>query len=313
MFKLFSQIPTGEDHIVDICDYLEVKSIVSIDHICSINELVKEFLTPSDEEYDNGVEDYSDHIREKVELVSQECQRRKEACGNKYPFTLEYNGEVLRFDGLTNLTALLYVYLLFATRLDMRPGKAGILNEVDGTKLMELISAEVSKSYFGPKSQIHIVGTANAGGFQDKVNRLCQLLGEGIQFKNHNEGPVGENDGGLDIVVWIDFSDKKPSKFIVFGQCKTGTNWEDHITELNPEFFCRLWFTRQPALMPIRAFFIADIVQNERWFKTVTPAGLFFDRLRIVDHLPNTLAGDLNGAIQTWTNEAIKRAGENLN
>jgi hypothetical protein len=313
MFKLFSQIPTGEDHIVDICDYLEVKSILSTAHECSINDLVKQFLQPSDEDYDNGVEDYSDYVREKVELVSQECQRRSLSCGNRYPFVLEYSGEVLRFEGLSNLNGLLYVYLLFATRLDMRPGKAGILNKVDGTKLMELISAEISKSYFGPKSKVHIVGTANQGGFHEKVNTLCDLLGEGIQFKNHNEGPVGENDGGLDIVVWIDFSDKRPSKFIAFGQCKTGTNWEDHITELNPEVFCRLWFSRQPALIPLRAFFIADIVHLERWYKTVTPAGLFFDRLRIVDHLPDILPVDLNGDIQSWTNEAIRVTGQNLN
>lgn len=310
MFKLFNQIPGGEDHITEICDYLEVKSILADDSKISINEVIKEFLKPADEEDFDGIEDYADIIREKIELVSLECQRRFESCGNKYPFELEYKGEVIKFNGLADNYSFLYVYLLFATRLDMRANRN--LKDIDGTKLLELISSEISKSYFGSKSQSYVLGTAAEGGFRNKVNELCKLLGEGIQFRNANEGPVDENDGGLDVVVWIDFSDRNPSKFIAFGQCKTGTNWENHIKELDPDAFCKLWFTRQPALTPIKLFFIADIIKKERWYKTVIYAGLFFDRLRIIDHIPADLSADLISSIHMWTMEAIKISGEKL-
>jgi len=311
MFKLFNQIPTGEDHIAEICDYLEVKSILAHDSKISINEIIKEFLKPADEEAVEGIEDYADVIREKIELVSSECQRRAVSSGNRYPFELEYRGEVIKFSGLSDNYSFLYVYLLFATRLDMRANRN--LQDIDGTKLLELISSEISKSYFGNKSRSYVLGTAIQGGFKDKVNELCTLLGEGIQFRNTNEGPVDENDGGLDVVVWIDFSDRKPSKFIAFGQCKTGTNWENHIKELDPEAFCKLWFTKQPALNPVRLFFIADVLQEERWYKTVVYAGLFFDRLRIVDHMPVEIPNELLASLQTWTTEAIKVSGEKLN
>jgi hypothetical protein len=311
MFKLFTQTPTAEDHITELCDYLEVKSILSADNKISVNEIVKEFQKPADEEDYDGIDDYADIIRQKIELVSFECQRRAEASGNKYPFELEYHGEVIRFNGLSDNYSFLYVYLLFATRLDMNKNKK--LKNIDGTKILEMISSEISKSYFGNKSQSFVVGTSMRGGFKYKVNELCKLIGEGIQFVNANEGPVDENDGGLDIVVWIDFSDKNPSKFLAFGQCKTGTNWEKHIKELDPEAFCKLWFSKQPVLTPLRIFFIADVLQRERWYKTVVYAGLFFDRLRLVDYMPETIPDELLSSLQTWTSAAIEITSENIN
>lgn len=311
MFKLFHQIPSSDDYITDICDYLEFKSIISNDSIISINEVLKEFLRSADEDIDDGIDDVEDISREKLELVSSECQRRAQSSGNRYPFQLEFNGEVIRFIGLINTESILYVYLLFATRLDMRENRR--LQNIDGTHLLELISSEVSKSYFGAKSKSYIMGTAAVGGFKTKVGELCSLLGEGFQFVNANEGPVDENDGGLDVVVWIDFSDKKPSKLIAFGQCKTGTNWEMHTQALNSETFCKLWFSKQPVVTPLRLFFIADIVHLDRWYKVAVSAGLLFDRLRIVDHIPEQMPAELIQSITTWTNSAIEISKERFN
>lgn len=304
MFKLFNQIPTSDDYITDLCDYLEFKSIISSDNTISVNDILKDFLRSTDEDTHDGIDDVEDLNREKLELVSSECQRRAISSGDRYPFELEFNGEVIRFLGLRNTESILYVYLLFATRLDMRENRR--LEDIDGTNLLELISSEVSKSYFGGKSQSYVMGTSTPGGFRAKVAELISLLGEGFQFVNANEGPVDENDGGLDIVVWIDFSDRKPSKLIAFGQCKTGTNWETHIQALNSEAFCKLWFSRQPVVTPVRLFFVADIVHTERWYKVAVNAGLLFDRLRIVDHMPENMPDELIESITTWTNSAIQ-------
>lgn len=311
MFKLFHQTPTIDDYITDICDYLEYKSIVSDENAISINEILKDFLRSTDEDTHDGIDDIADSSREKLELVSLECQRRAQSSGNRYPFELEFNGEVIRFIGLRTTESVLYVYLLFATRLDMRENRR--LEDIDGTNLLELISSEVSKSYFGGKSKSYVMGTSAPGGFRAKVGELCSLLGEGFQFVNANEGPVDENDGGLDIVVWIDFSDKKPSKLIAFGQCKTGTNWEMHIQALNSEAFCKLWFSKQPVVTPIRLFFVADIVHSERWYKVAVNAGLLFDRLRIVDHMPENMPDNLIQLITRWTNSAIQISKERFN
>lgn len=311
MFKLFTQVPTGEDHIIEICDYLEVKSLISKENEVSLNDILKEFLEPADEDSPDGVDDYSDKIRDKVELVSIECDRRKSACGGNYPFELQYEGELLKFNGFKDPSSFTYVYLLLSTRLNMKDNK--IFKEINGTDILEFISAEVTKNYLGPLSKSIVFGTAQEGGFSDKVNDMCEKINEGIKFRNVTNGAVDENDGGLDVVAWIDFSDKNTAKLIVFGQCKTGTNWEKHLTELNPVAFCNSWLEVQPAAAPIKMFFISDILPVERWYKKTALAGIFFDRLRIIDKAPETFTEQLMSDIITWTSEAIKVTAEHLN
>ncbi|NCI46147.1 hypothetical protein [Sediminibacterium soli] len=311
MFKLFTQSPTGEDHIVEICDYLEVKTLISKDYEASLNDILKEFLGPADEESDDGIDDYADKMREKIEMVSGECDRRKLACGGQYPFELQFEGELLKFNGFADPSAYTYVYLLMSTRLNMNDNR--IFKEVNGAGLLEFISAEVTRNYLGPLSEAIVFGTAVPGSFESKVNNLCELTGEGIEFVNHSGGPVDENDGGLDVLAWINFSDKKAAKLVAFGQCKTGTTWEDKLSDLDPTAFCKSWLYRQPAFTPIKMFFISDILVDERWYKKVVLSGILFDRLRIVDKAPKLFSEELMSNIITWTLEAVKVTTDKLN
>ena len=144
MFKLFTQRPTGEDHIIDICDYMEVKSLISKHGEVSLNEILKEFLEPADEEIPDGVNDYADKIRSRIEMVVAECERRKNACGGNYPFDLEFAGELIKFKGFDEPSSFTYVYLLLSTRLNMKDNK--IFNNINGTEILEFISAEVTKT-----------------------------------------------------------------------------------------------------------------------------------------------------------------------
>ena len=44
---------------------------------------------------------------------------------------------------------------------------------------------------------------------------------------------------------------------MVFGQCATGRNWRDKLTDdLQPGDFCKRWFREQPAFTPSSAFFV---------------------------------------------------------
>lgn len=220
-----------------------------------------------------------------------------------YPFQLSSSGSTLYFDqSASEDETIVYLFLLLATRLDMNTEKlkAGL----DGTKLHERLSASTLKNYLGrTQSKVTVFGTASTGGFQDRVNSLCRTFGEGKEFRYRDSGRVNAQDDSLDIVGWIPFSDRRPGKLAVFGQCKTGTNWLKTTSELAPDVFIDKWMRESFALLPIRAFFVAESQDRGQWFGVARQAGLFFDRCRIVN-FAREMEEDLLHQLKLWTNSA---------
>ena len=307
MFKLYNNLPNKADDIEVICDYMEYRCLMTAKKKVSIADIVREFIISADEKITSGIEDVEDGIIDKVESVVDEVARRKDSTNSRYPFELIDGGNVMTFGGFNSLHDYLYVYMLLATRLNMKDDKKHA--NIDGTLLFEEISADTASNYLGSKSKSRVMGTSMPGGFKKKVEQLCDLINEGSHFHNHSGGPIDENDGSLDFVSLVDFSDKKPSKLIAFGQSKTGTDWETHMSKLQPQTFCSLWFSRMPAFLPIRMYFIADIPDNRNWYKISSKGGILFDRLRILNHAPNVFDFPTAEArIKKWTNAALLSA-----
>ena len=270
----------------------------------SAREIIAYLGQLDDNQNNVGCDDDEDETTNELDGVMIELDRRSKACGQGYPFTLELAGSVLRHThGASGTRSNVYRYLLLATRLNMKRHKrhAGL----DGTQLLEELAAHVLRCYLGPNRARSVVfGTSVKGGFAKKVNRLCMDLGEGGRFRNPDKAPVAENDGGLDTVSWIPFSDRSRGQLIVFGQCKTGTTWREHTNKLRPETFTRLWMSDAPLVIPLRAFCIAEAADQGHWCRDSIRAGLFFDRCRLVDfceELPATVLSK----IQTWTATAL--------
>jgi hypothetical protein len=262
------------------------------------------YLNQLDDNQDNiGCEDNEAETIDGMDEVMGELDRRIKACGAGSPFTMDLAGSVLRHDdALQDGRAIIYRYLLLATRLNMTASKvhAGL----DGTALFEELSAEVIRNYLGGRARSLVFGTAVRGGFPERVADLCRQLCEGGDFQNPDTASVDENDGGLDTVSWIPFSDGGRGQLVVFGQCKTGTHWQEHTGRLRPSDFTKLWMSDPPLIDPIRAFFIAESADQGHWRKYVTYAGLLFDRCRLVDYC-GAISTDLLKKIQTWTDAAF--------
>ena len=270
----------------------------------SAREIVAYLGQLDDNQNNIGCDDDEDDTANELDGVMIELGRRSNACGQGYPFKLELAGSVLRHDpDAAGARSDVYRYLLLATRLNMKRNKRHA--SMDGTQLLEELAAHVLRCYFGRERARSVVfGTSVKGGFPKKVNQLCKDLGEGGQFKNPDTAAVDENDGGLDTVVWIPFSDRSRGQLIVFAQCKTGTTWPDHVNKLRPETFTRLWMSDPPYPLPLRAFCIAEASDQGHWQKHSMSAGLFFDRCRLVDFC-ETLPPSVSRKIQTWTTTAL--------
>ena len=255
--------------------------------------------------------DYPDGVMEEEEIPGYivdaylEIERRVEACGGCYPFEMDDKGNALQeTQDYSNESLLIYRYLLLATRLNMIKNHkhAGI----DGALLFEEVSAETGRLYFGARTESLVFGTAVGGiAFSAKVNDLCEMLGEGDGYVDRSGNSAQQKDGKLDVVLWKHFSDHQPGKFIAFGQCKTGTHYQDTLAVLQPDAFCEKWIQSPLALKPARMFFVAEAVHRDSWFNNAKDAGLLFDRCRIVDFSCGIDPVVLD-KVKTWTAAAAE-------
>ena len=258
-------------------------------------------------DYSNGVPE-EEEVPQVVEEAYLEIERRKDACRDGYPFVIGEHGYALRAGQKGgNHKHIIYKYLLLATRLNMKDNP--VHSDIDGSLLLEELAADVAQEYFGARAEKFVFGTAaETSNFEEKINALCTRMEEGVRFMNRDEAPPNQRDGKLDVVAWKHFTDKLPGKLIAFGQCKTGTNYRDTLTQLQPDSFCRKWLHSSPALTPVRMFFVAEAISRLHWYSASSDAGLLFDRCRMVDYCDD-LSSEVLEKVTTWTETAARDTG----
>ena len=285
--------PTARASSYEFADYLELLCFLTNDGV-SITNAHRQINYVSDE-IKNDDYDEDDRLYDLLQDALKEIDRRANACRGRYPF-LTNNNSIIPNPECEGSFKLIYKYLLLATRLNMIKHK--FTDSINGTLVFEILSAYVAKEYFGANAESVVFGTGSAGGFRDKINELTSMLGEGGMYKEPEDGTNDEKDGGLDIVVWKPFSDKRKGKIIGFGQCKTGTEWREEVGRLSPKDFCSIYFDRQPYVEPVKMFFVCETFKNN-YEKISRKAGIIFDRCRIMDFLPE-LPDALLTDIQHW-------------
>jgi hypothetical protein len=301
MFKL-PALPSPRADVHELADFAELLAWRS-DSV-SVREILAYLGRTGDNEYNEGVDDEDDINADALDDVMIEIDRRSKSCVGGYPFMLDLRGTVLRHDPSdSSERADVYRYLLLSTRLNMTADK--VQANIDGTGLLEEISATVLRCYLGyDRAKSVVFGTAIGGTFRKKVDALCGALGEGGCFEPLDPGPVNANDDRLDSVAWIPFSDSRGGKLIIFCQCKTGSSWKEHTTQLQPDVFIRRWMKHRTFLVvPVRAFCVSESACPTDWGGLVSYAGLLFDRLRLVDFLDH-IEPDLLERIRTWNQAA---------
>jgi hypothetical protein len=86
-------------------------------------------------------------------------------------------------------------------------------------------------------------------------------------------------------VAWRGFHDNRESKLVIFGQCATGQDWPEKVSELQPEAFWDHWMLVSQVSPLERSFFIPHRVRDEgegeTWRYYARYAGILFDRCRV--------------------------------
>lgn len=307
MFKL-PALPSPRADVHELADFAEL--LAWQNDSVSAREILAYLGRAGDNEYNEGVDDEDDINADALDDVMIEIDRRSKSCAGGYPFALDLRGTVLRHNpDDSSERAVVYRYLLLSTRLNMTADK--VQADIDGTGLLEEISAAVLRCYLGyTRAQSVVFGTAIGGTFREKVDALCGALGEGGSFEALDPGPVNANDDRLDSVAWVPFSDRRGGKLIIFCQCKTGSSWKDHTTQLQPDAFIQRWMKHRKFLVvPVRAFCVSESTCPTQWGGLVSYAGLLFDRLRLVDFL-DRIEPDLLERIRAWNTAAATVAAK---
>lgn len=262
----------------------------------------RQLAKAEENDHTNGVP-INDELHEEVQEAFGIVGERIEQYGSAYPFELDESGRSLKLrPGEDRPSQTVYKYLLLATRLNMDENKRH--GGIDGPELFEQLCAEVASQYFGDGSRSIVFGTSSdIRSFPDRVADLCKRTGEGNTFRSHSRGTPRAKDDGLDVVVWNPFLDARKGKLMGFGQCKTGTHYEQHFTRLQPDAFCGNWFDVAPLVPPVRMFFMTDALPEDHWDEKSRYAGIIFDRSRLIDLCANVSTQTL-AQISKWTNAA---------
>lgn len=291
--------PTAYAKLAEIADYAEVECLIRGRK--SKMEIASDLDLTIENDLNDGCEDEESVLDGTLDEVMQELDVRSKACGDGYPFEIRNPGTTiyLKDAAIDNTKSLIYICLLLSTRLNMNTQNRHA-NE-DATKILEELAACVIKNYLGSDRVIsYVFGTGASGGFEEKVNEMCRLTGEGGQFRSSTSKKTNAKDAKVDTVAWIPFSDKLPGQLMILGQCKTGDNWRSKISELRPDVFSKLWLDTDFFVLPVRAFFVAESVDRTRWPEECIPAGVLFDRCRLVDYCEHVTA-DIEDKIKKWT------------
>ena len=308
MFKLPNP-PSPQAGGDELADFLEILAWINGD--ASATDVAR-FQASIDDNIDStgniyeGSRDQEDEHLDTMDSVAVLIEERQAICGQAYPFELDDNGYVLnRKNLLDNSKQGLYFFLLCATRLNMKDNQN--LNGVDGTLLMEEISASAIRGYLGAsQAKVFMMGTSSDKNFRDRMDDLAKELHEPGIFKPvSDKAAVQTKDGGVDLIGWIPFADQAPSKLVVFAQVKTGTSWRGDTYQCQPEAFQSQWFSKPVTVPPVRAFCVAESVRRDAtdWSHLVIDTGLFLDRCRLVSCFEPDLFSKSSG-LQNWLAEA---------
>ena len=264
------ELPRDLEDVIALADWLELFALESGDKNSSAGDLVNTLQMPLGGE-----------VAERLSLeVFLEIEERIEATGEAYPFCLD-RGRVLQAK-VEPKDYIPYLFCLFLSYFGWQQRKQAKINP---RLLFEDLACIAARQYI--QGSVYQFGTsrrsAGLSSFREAVNELCKELGEGEGLRPKRT--LHKKDDHVDLVAWRDFRDERESKLILFGQCATGENWPNKVTELQPKAFWDHWM-RAGKVSPLeRSFFIPHRILDEgdgqTWRYYAGRAGILFDRCRV--------------------------------
>ena len=267
-------LPSEAANILKLADWLEIYALISADGNSSRGDLEKALRTSSV---------FESKGREAVEEVCiqvfLELELRATAAGAAYPFLV---GAGVLTSKTNRNDYIGYIFCLFLSYFRWSTDRNHEI-PINPWLLFEELSCIAATAFIDGEGVSFGTSRGNSAAakaaFKKAIKDLCKKIGEGKDFK---EQPVlNRQDDKVDLIVWRDFSDRKTSKLVMFGQCAAGDNWITKVAELQPGSFWRQWMVEARVSPHLRSFYIPHRVAIERWDFYARKADILFDRCRV--------------------------------
>lgn len=243
--------------------------------------------------------DRGSEISQRVaEAALTELEAREIACGGSYPFRVSAQG----ISATRTARSSLYTFLLLLSTYGAKAGP----KDINAIHLFDEVAARAAANYLNGESYVfafpRLVAPSN---FVEALTDLTGQLGEG---RGNRKQPTEskKKDAKLDIVSWRSFLDGRHGKVLAFGQCATGDDWETKLAELQPRTFYSMWFEENPAIEPVRMFFMPFRILEDDWLEVAYSGGIVFDRCRLAHHA-TLLPAHLRSEIGKWNRELLTK------
>lgn len=304
------QAPPTSECAETLADWIEVCSIVDTDRRCSREDLISALRVAGSidafEQFGSEGDVGSEVIQGLAESAMDVIENRAEILsGNRYPFVVSSGG--IATSEVTSEAGEVYQLLTLSSYFS---GDIGGSN-AEYTRLFEDIAAVAARDYLGgsaTNAEIYQMGSPRRSGqpsrFADAVTDMCAKMHDGGLAKDRLQA-AHMKDAKLDIAAWIPTPDRRQGKLIGFGQCATGKNWRDKISELQPDSWCALWITDRFAVLPVRMFFVPHAIPSNDWLLVSYDAGMIFDRVRIVAH-SKEVPPSISERVHQWLSTALQ-------
>ncbi len=286
-------MPTGSVGISTYADWVEISVWAQSDGQISRHDIISLFII---EEEARGINEITSESEELVSQIWYEIKTRILELKKAYPFRLSSNEEIFYLTkedkiNLSYIFCLVISYFGLSSLMNGNTSKASNLFEGLCTYVAcKYLSDDIGENGYLQFGAPRTNWKNNLRPFPKAVDELIKYMGDGINrvsgVRVARRIVADGGDGGLDIVAWRKFPDKRLGYLLFFGQCATAKDYNVYLGKLfEHQTFLQNYLNTD--LAPIFGFFLPHslTVNDEEnkgyWEQIKRSKNIPFDRNRI--------------------------------
>jgi len=248
-----------------------------------------------------------ENIQQKTDDIWSELERRKRILGRCCPVSIK--GNRITAANWHSFSAYSFCLLLSYSKSNREWEHNFCKDYQTQGMLFERVSTAALMHIFNNWEIIH-TGWSKAThvNIKKQIQHIADDLGEEIlEFP----GP-DDKDGGVDILCYRQFPDKRGNYPVIFVQCATGKNWTDKRC-LNALRLWKSWIRFNAPNMLLRGFAVPFAFGDATFYQTQTRGDcLVLDRIRLFsqDEESKWLTNELSEELKSWVTQKLNTFSE---
>jgi hypothetical protein len=213
-----------------------------------------------------------------VSLLFGEISRRRRIAGGGYPLIVD--NTLIKLDVAS--TSEFYIFLLLIS-IDGPMRRANKYRDIE--ELFDNVVREALRGYLGPGTETLRFGWPPSEGRPATFAKALDWLADRVGLPVGSGLPPSKGkDGGLDVVAWKPFKDRRSAFVLAFVQCTVQSDWHPKAKDILDHVWLSRIDTGRPVVTSLAVPFV--IPKNyPKWDELRRMTNIVFDRLRLAQLL----------------------------